>query len=120
MYRESIGDKWTDLIEKTYARCRNEWAYRLPRSPADRALLRDLCRRTLDFENDYLRRYRRYLLAELRHGDERARVTAIDRLNEVRYPDGQTAAALRAALNDDSPLVSAAAAAALRARSLSA
>lgn len=112
LYRESIGDDWTGLIETAYARCRDAWAYRLPASPTDRALLRDLCRRTLDFENDYLQRYRRYLLSELRHGDDRARASAVHRLTEVRYPDAQTAAALSAALNDNSPLVRTAAAAA--------
>ena len=50
-------------------------------------ILRDLCRKTLAFENHYLALYRDYLL-ELLRGDEPARrLFAAGRLKDVVYPD---------------------------------
>ena len=59
LYREKIADEWADLVEDVYRRCKEEWDYAVPEAAADRAALRALCRRTLDFCNDYARRYTR-------------------------------------------------------------
>ncbi|MGH2442364.1 MAG: hypothetical protein ACRDFX_04280 [Chloroflexota bacterium] len=65
LYREHIDDEWSDLIEELYVFCRGEWNYLLPTDQDQRRRLRDLCRRTLDFENHFLGCYKRFLLEEL-------------------------------------------------------
>jgi hypothetical protein len=66
MYQELIGDEWAPLLTAIYENCRQRWNYRIPTELADRALLRQLCERTLDFENAFLTAYKTYLLNELR------------------------------------------------------
>jgi hypothetical protein len=87
-YRAQVGDTWTELLEAICSCCRTDWNYRVPSGKPARVALRKLCRRALGFENDYLRRYRVYLLAELRRSDEAA-LEALARLAEVRYPDDE-------------------------------
>ena len=53
-YRALIADEWGEYLDLLYRKGRIEWAYRVPESGADRALLRDLCRRFLDFERHFL------------------------------------------------------------------
>ena len=62
VYQELIGDEWTPLLTAIYEDCRQRWNYRIPIEPADRALLRRLCARALDFENAFLTAYKIYLL----------------------------------------------------------
>jgi len=52
--------------------------------------LRELCKRTLAFENHYLSIYREYLLAQLRREDEDSRLFAVKRLGETIYADEET------------------------------
>jgi hypothetical protein len=59
--------------------------------------LRELCKRTLAFENHYLSIYREYLLAQLRREDEDSRLFAVKRLGETIYADEETIDALQAA-----------------------
>jgi len=59
--------------------------------------LRELCKRTLAFENHYLSIYREYLLAQLRREDEDSRLFAMKRLGETIYADEETINALQAA-----------------------
>ena len=70
-YRERINDQWTDFIADIYALCRARWRYGVPSTTAERQKLRDLCRRTLAFENHFLSRYRAYVLQELRRSGEK-------------------------------------------------
>jgi hypothetical protein len=58
MYQELIGDEWSSLLTAIYEDCRQTWNYRIPSDPADRAFLRQLCARTLGFENAFLAAYR--------------------------------------------------------------
>ncbi|HEY7831966.1 MAG TPA: nucleotidyltransferase domain-containing protein [Ktedonobacterales bacterium] len=66
LYREHIGDAWAELLEQLDTRCRGAWHYLIPTDGAERAELRDICARTLGFENHFLAVYHDYLLAELR------------------------------------------------------
>jgi hypothetical protein len=59
--------------------------------------LRELCKRTLAFENHYLSIYREYLLAQLQREDEDSRLFAVKRLGETIYADEETIDALQAA-----------------------
>ncbi len=59
--------------------------------------MRELCKRTLAFENHYLSIYREYLLAQLRREDEDSRLFAVKRLGETIYADEETIDVLQAA-----------------------
>jgi hypothetical protein len=76
-YRELIGDQWSDLLQAIYTRCKHEWGYRIPDSLADQSVLRDLCARTLEFENHFLRVFKQFVLGELRGAEAEARQDAI-------------------------------------------
>jgi predicted nucleotidyltransferase len=56
-YAAEIGDEWTPLVEDTYRLGHDRWHYLVPDDPAERATLRDICERTLAFEDDYLATY---------------------------------------------------------------
>lgn len=60
-YRAYIGDAWSDLLTALYTHGKLRWGYAVPTDPAQRRLLRDLCRQMLAFENDFLTRYQDYL-----------------------------------------------------------
>jgi hypothetical protein len=64
-YRVRINDEWTDLIQDVYAKCRNAWVYCVPSDTGDRKQLKNICERTLAFENYFLSLYKDFLLAEL-------------------------------------------------------
>lgn len=55
-------------LDGLYKQCKVVWRYEVPTDNADREQLRFLCMRTLDFENAYFARYRRYLLGLLQEG----------------------------------------------------
>jgi hypothetical protein len=96
-YREYIGDTWSDLLAALYAHGKLRWGYAVPADPHDRRLLRELCHRMLAFENDFLARYRVYLLGLLRTGDASARAYARQKLREETiFPDDEVRAALLA------------------------
>jgi len=65
IYREAIGDTWSDFIEDLYIKCRNDWNYLIPVDNNDRKKLKDICLRTLEFENYFLKVYKEFLLSEL-------------------------------------------------------
>lgn len=56
-YAAEIGDGWTSFVEDIYRPGHDRWHYLVPDDTAERLTLRDLCGRTLAFENDYLTRY---------------------------------------------------------------
>lgn len=88
-YRQCVDDQWVDYLETLYQKGKHCWGYLIPERMDDRHLLRDLCRRTLAFENHYLRLYCDYLLTQLDHADANVRSWAAERLEEVhvRQPD---------------------------------
>jgi hypothetical protein len=86
LYREYVADEWTDLVTQVHDLCRNRWHYRIPSGPADQQILRELCRRTLDFQNHFLELYRQYQLAELASGDVEREQLAAKRLSLFVFP----------------------------------
>jgi len=86
LYQKHVADQWTDLVTEVHDLCRNRWHYQLPSRAADRQTLRDLCHRTLDFQNHFLELYRQYQLAELASGDADRQQLAAQRLTQVVFP----------------------------------
>jgi len=102
LYRECIGDGWTEYVAAIYELGKGRWGYLLPEDEADRRALRDLCRWTLAFENHFLSTFRTYLLAELRGKDDTGKSFAAQQLGEVLYPgDEAIATALREVIQGD-------------------
>ncbi len=94
LYREAIGDEWSDYLAALYQHGKGAWHYQVPEDQADRHLLADLCRQTLAFENHYFAHYRTYLL-ELLQGNTEDRCFAAERLTQVVYRDNEMIEALQ-------------------------
>lgn len=105
LYEACIGDEWAGFLRDVYHTCKLQWGYQVPASPGDRAHLRELCRRTLAFENHVLSIYRGYLLEELRAGDTQRWRFAAERLAEFIYADEEVREALVSAEQADDPEV---------------
>ena len=102
LYREDVGGEWAGFVEDVYRLGKERWGYLVPEGPDERARLRDLCARTLDFENHYLDRYRDYLLREARGAERAGRLLAVERLGSwVRYPGDPAVRAVLAASPPD-------------------
>lgn len=97
LYRAHIGDEWSDLLEALYVRCRAAWQYLIPGDAAGRAELRDLCGRTLGFENAFMRIYRDYLLGELRGAGQVQRERAHWVLERIPWQDDEIIATMGSA-----------------------
>ncbi len=96
LYRECIGDEWTEYVAAIYHHGKGRWGYLVPDDPSERQDLRALCHQTLGFENHFLATYRAYLRSELTHGDDTAKRFALHRLREVLFSDDETIAAIEA------------------------
>jgi hypothetical protein len=59
----------------------------LPTDLAERRKLREICARTLAFENYFLLVYKEFLLSELRAEDEEGRRIALRVLDQIAYQD---------------------------------
>lgn len=94
LYREAIGDEWSDYLEELYHYGKRVWHYQIPADQADQQRLRELCQQTLAFENHYFAHYRTYLL-ELLHGSDDDRRFAGKRLARVVYGDAEMLKALQ-------------------------
>jgi hypothetical protein len=95
LYRQHIDDAWSTLLEDTYALCRMRWNYLIPIESTERLTLRDLCMRTLSFEQHFLQVYTTYLLTEL-SGDTAAARFAVWVMERTPYRHPAVAAALEA------------------------
>jgi hypothetical protein len=60
-YAEIIEDDWAPILDEALTRCRSEWHYQIPQASKDRMYLRELCRRTLSFENRVVAECHAYL-----------------------------------------------------------
>lgn len=69
LYRELVNDRWTAFVTEVHDLCRLEWDYVIPTSADDRARLRQLCARTLDYEHHVIGLYHPWLQSELAQGD---------------------------------------------------
>lgn len=96
LYREHIGDEWSDLLAAIYDDCRTRWSYLIPADKDERARLRALCARTLPFENTFIAEYRRFLLDELRSDDAEAHAHALKVQGMLPLRDAEVEQALAA------------------------
>lgn len=69
LYREHIGDEWSSLPEEIIDYCRDEWQYLIPTASQERQHLREVCERTLRFEQHFIAHYKAYLLEQLSSTD---------------------------------------------------
>ena len=88
VYQSCFRDEWGQLLEDIFECCKKQWNYLIPVDARDRMLLRDICRRTLGFENHFLMVYKEYLLHELRFGSERDKQQALWVLGQIVFQDG--------------------------------
>lgn len=86
-YATHLGGDWAPFLHDLFASCRDRWSYAIPADPADRQHLRELCRRSLDFENHFLSSYRDFVLGELSSTDEEVRGSAMRTLERLPYRD---------------------------------
>jgi hypothetical protein len=86
-YQESFQDEWGQLLEDIYVYCRGKWRYLLPTNPAERSKLREICARTLAFENYFLLIYKEFLLSELQAKDAEGTRMALWVLDQIAYQD---------------------------------
>ncbi|MEO7000454.1 MAG: hypothetical protein ABI068_01440, partial [Ktedonobacterales bacterium] len=94
LYRQHIGGEWADLLDDIYTLCRLRWSYRIPSNTTEQQQLRDLCERTLGFEQYFMAIYRPYVLAELRGADAAGVLFATEMLERVPLCDADVMAAL--------------------------
>ena len=95
VYQECFDDEWGQLLQDIYELCRGRWQYLIPDNEQERELLRDICRRTLGFENYFLRVYKQFVMAELRSGDEQAVNTALWVLGHFELRDEEVKRAVQ-------------------------
>ncbi len=86
LYRSSIGDEWSALIEDIYHLCRTKWNSEIPTSEADQEALREICEQVLELENHFLEVHRDFVVKELNTAEERHQVFACLALQGIIYP----------------------------------
>ncbi len=101
LYRKSVNDDWIAFLEEIDEKCRQKWGYLIPQDEQARRQLKELCRRTLQFENHYFSIYNRYLLNEIRHPSSAKKIRCLQSLTSKRincsfYPDPAVCEAVRA------------------------
>lgn len=95
LYRDSIGDEWTSLLEEIAIFCRDEWQYLIPTEPQARTHLRSICEHTLSFEQHFLSLYKPYLLKQLRSTEQEHVRFAARFQRELPLADREVMAALQ-------------------------
>lgn len=86
-YQENFQDEWGQLLQDIYFYCRGKWHYLLPMDPDERLKLREICARTLAFENFFLLVYKEFLLSELQAEDKEGRRMALWVWDQIAYQD---------------------------------
>lgn len=83
IYKELIGDAWSDVVDDVFATCRTAWGYKVPDNKTDHRKFRELCDQVLAFENAFLEDYIAYLKAESVLDDQTRRERANERLQNL-------------------------------------
>jgi len=94
-YEQYINDEWSPLLNELYRTCRSRWNYLLPERDEDRQYLREMCERTLDFENYFMSVYTAFVITELRSHDAHAEQAALRILGNTPLVEARVASALR-------------------------
>lgn len=96
VYREKINDEWTDFIAELFEMGREKLHYRVPQKKEDRQRFASLCRTALEFENNFLRLFRDFVLEELQSRRADRVAWAIDQLELYWFTDEALQNALEA------------------------
>jgi hypothetical protein len=95
LYRKQIGDEWSAWLEELVLFCRDEWQYLIPTAFQAHKRLRELCERTLQFEQHFLIRYKSYLLEQFRAPEQEHVRTAISFQEQLPLDDAEVTAMLQ-------------------------
>ncbi len=90
-----INVEWSPLLNELYRTCRSRWNYLLPEREEDRQYLREMCDRTLDFENYFMSVYTAFVISELRSDDPHAQQAALRVLDNTPLLEVRVASSLR-------------------------
>ena len=102
-YKTYINDTWTEFIKAVCWVCFDKWKYRIPDDSAGKQQIRELCEKTLAFENHFLTIVKDWLLSELKALDDTHKQQAVQKLGKITYPDKNVLAALQNLENHDNP-----------------
>jgi predicted nucleotidyltransferase len=83
-FRNHLEGPWADYVATFFRRYRDEWWQRISGDDEGRQALRQLCENAYRFAEWFLGVYREFLVADLRHPDDKRRRLA--RRNIVRLP----------------------------------
>lgn len=95
LYRQLIGDEWAALLDEIYQKCRVEWNYLIPTDVAAHQELRDICQRTLNFENHFLTIYKKFALEQLEAADPSGQNWALRLQREIPFADAEIIEAIK-------------------------
>jgi hypothetical protein len=94
LYRACFNDEWSRLLQDIYELCRGKWNYLIPEKQADRSILRNICERTLGFENHFLQIYKQFVLSELSSSDIKGVQDVLLVAQRIVYQDEEIEAAI--------------------------
>jgi hypothetical protein len=87
IYRDVIGDEWTDLLVTIDQRCRQDWHYLVLGGKEEQEELQAVGRHVLAYENHFLGMYDQFLADELTSNDASAQATALEMLGRTWHPE---------------------------------
>jgi len=99
-YQECFHDEWGQLLQDIYMYCRGKWQYLIPTDPVERRQLREICERTLAFENHFLLVYKEFLLSELHAEDVEGKIYALWVLSKIVYQNKEVEEAVAMLANN--------------------
>jgi hypothetical protein len=94
LYQACFPDEWGQLLQDIYELCRGKWNYLIPEKQAERNILRNICERTLGFENHFLQIYKQFVLSELSSSDRKGVQDVLSVAKRIVYEDEDIKAAI--------------------------
>lgn len=87
LYRQQIGDVWSDYVAELYTTCKIKWQYALPELMQEREKLRQITERFLLFENFFLETCLPALKTYQAHESQDVRHFISEALKRISYPE---------------------------------
>ena len=94
LYQACFHDEWGQLLQDIYELCRGKWNYLIPEKQEERNILRNICERTLGFENHFLQIYKQFVLSELSGSDRKGVQDVLSVAKRIVYQDEEIEAAI--------------------------
>ncbi|HLZ62392.1 MAG TPA: hypothetical protein VKR06_36060 [Ktedonosporobacter sp.] len=101
IYQACFDDEWGQLLENIYVLCRGKWNYLIPSEQGEQSKLREICQRTLGFENHFLQIYKEFVLSDLRNSYSQSVLQTLNVMKCFVYRDKEIEAAVRALAEDE-------------------